>query len=189
MKKNSKSKQCTGWPIRMVKTSCWLSSDTSGSWWAATVAIYCRTPQISVNRMFLNHPDGLPCRKSLRWVQCSLHIEIMPLYLPQGSPFSLHIPRSADPILRCMLQCLHSKLYHPLTKWIMGDLSDGLFWNPNSQNSFTTFFFEKILHRKSLKGSSQVVRICGGKIAFSCLQKVNRRQLSHPNSHNLGRAF
>ena len=25
----------------MVKTSCWLSSNSSGSWWAATVAIYC----------------------------------------------------------------------------------------------------------------------------------------------------
>ena len=29
--------QCTGWPGRMVDTSCWFSSDSSGSWWAATV--------------------------------------------------------------------------------------------------------------------------------------------------------
>ena len=31
----------TRWPFRMVKTSRWLSSDSSGSWWAATVATYC----------------------------------------------------------------------------------------------------------------------------------------------------
>ena len=42
---------------------------------------------------------------------------------------------------------------------------------------------------KSLKGASQAVRICGGKIAFSCLQKVNITQLFHLISHNQGRAF
>ena len=45
------------------------------------------------------------------------------------------------------------------------------------------------MYRESLKGSSQVEIKCGGKIAFSCLQKVNKTQLSHLISHNLGRAF
>ena len=45
------------------------------------------------------------------------------------------------------------------------------------------------IYRESLKGSSQVVRICGGKIVLSCLQEVNITQLSHLNSHNLGRAI
>ena len=31
----------TGWPFHSCKTSRWLSSDSSGSWWAATVATYC----------------------------------------------------------------------------------------------------------------------------------------------------
>ena len=44
-------------------------------------------------------------------------------------------------------------------------------------------------YRESLKGSSQVVRIYGGKIVFACLQLVNKTQLSHLISHNLGRAF
>ena len=30
----------TGWPIRMVKTFRWLSSDSADSWWASTVATY-----------------------------------------------------------------------------------------------------------------------------------------------------
>ena len=42
--------------------------------------------------------------------------------------------------------------------------------------------------RESLKGSSQVVRISSGKIAFSCLQRVNKTHLTHMISHNLGRA-
>ena len=48
---------------------------------------------------------------------------------------------------------------------------------------------DKDKDREPLKGSSQVVRICGGKIAFACLKKVNKTQLSHLISHNLGRAF
>ena len=44
-------------------------------------------------------------------------------------------------------------------------------------------------YREPLKGSSQVVRMWGEKIAFSCLQEVNKTQLFHPISHNLGRAF
>ena len=44
-------------------------------------------------------------------------------------------------------------------------------------------------YRESLEGSSQVVRIWDEKIALSCLQKVNKKQLSHLISHNLGRAF
>ena len=44
-------------------------------------------------------------------------------------------------------------------------------------------------YREPLKGSSQVVRICGGKIVFSCLEQINKTQLSHLISHNLGRAF
>ena len=32
---------CTGWPMSLMKTSSWLSSDSSGSWWAAKVATYC----------------------------------------------------------------------------------------------------------------------------------------------------
>ena len=32
---------CTGWHITMQKTSCLLSSGTSGSWWATTVATFC----------------------------------------------------------------------------------------------------------------------------------------------------
>ena len=31
----------TGWPILMVATSCWLSSDSFGSLWATSVVIYC----------------------------------------------------------------------------------------------------------------------------------------------------
>ena len=31
----------TGWHVSLRKTSRWLSSDSSGSWWAATVATYC----------------------------------------------------------------------------------------------------------------------------------------------------
>ena len=31
----------TGWPISLVTKSRWLSSDSSDSWWAATVATYC----------------------------------------------------------------------------------------------------------------------------------------------------
>ena len=38
-------------------------------------------------------------------------------------------------------------------------------------------------------GSSQVVRICVGKMAFSCLEKVNKTQLSHLISHNLEGPF
>ena len=41
-------------------------------------------------------------------------------------------------------------------------------------------------YRESLKNASQVVRIRGEKIAFSCLQKVNKTQIFHPISHNLG---
>ena len=48
---------------------------------------------------------------------------------------------------------------------------------------------ESTFYREPLKGSSQVMRICGGKIAFACLKKVNKRQLSHLISHRLGRAF
>ena len=44
-------------------------------------------------------------------------------------------------------------------------------------------------YRESLKGSSQVVIICDGIIALPCLQKVNKTQLSHLISYNLGRAF
>ena len=44
-------------------------------------------------------------------------------------------------------------------------------------------------YRETLKGSSQVGRICGGKIAFFCLQKVNKTQLFHPTSHSLGPIF
>ena len=55
----------TGWPIRMVKTSCWLSSDSFGSCWAATVATYCpgrvtEHPKCK-STGGLNHPDGSPC--------------------------------------------------------------------------------------------------------------------------------
>ena len=32
---------CTGWPIWLVTTSCWLSSDRSGGLLAATVATFC----------------------------------------------------------------------------------------------------------------------------------------------------
>ena len=46
-----------------------------------------------------------------------------------------------------------------------------------------------VANRESLKGSSQAVRICGEKIAFACLKKVNKTQLSHLVSPNLGRAF
>ena len=31
----------TGWHNSLMKTCCWHSSDSSGSWWAATVAAYC----------------------------------------------------------------------------------------------------------------------------------------------------
>ena len=31
----------TGWPMSLMKTSRWLSSDSIGSWWAATIAAYC----------------------------------------------------------------------------------------------------------------------------------------------------
>ena len=44
-------------------------------------------------------------------------------------------------------------------------------------------------YRESLKGSSQVVRISGGKIVFSCLQEINITQLSHLISYNLGSSF
>ena len=44
-------------------------------------------------------------------------------------------------------------------------------------------------YRESLKGSSQVVRICSGKVALSCLQKVSKMQLFPQISQNLGRAF
>ena len=46
-----------------------------------------------------------------------------------------------------------------------------------------------LIYREPLKGSSEVVRICGGKIACFCLPQVNKTQLSHLISHNLGRAF
>ena len=55
-------------------------------------------------------------------------------------------------------------------------------------NPFAIFTLIQPAYREPLKGSSQVVRICGGKIASSCLQKVNKTQLSHLISHNLGRA-
>ena len=41
----------------------------------------------------------------------------------------------------------------------------------------------------ALKGSSQVVWIWGEKTVLSCLQEVNKTQLIHPISQNLGRAF
>ena len=44
-------------------------------------------------------------------------------------------------------------------------------------------------YRESLKGSSQVARICGGNKSFSSLQKVNKTQISHLISCNLGRTF
>ena len=44
-------------------------------------------------------------------------------------------------------------------------------------------------YRAGLKGSSQVVWIRGEKFASSCPQKVNKTQLFHQISHNLGRAL
>ena len=49
----------------MVKTSCCLSSDSSGSWWAATVATYCpgrvtEHPKCKSTGGY-NHPDCSPC--------------------------------------------------------------------------------------------------------------------------------
>ena len=45
------------------------------------------------------------------------------------------------------------------------------------------------MYREPLKGSSQVGRICGGKIVSFCLQQLNKTQLSYLVSHNLGRAL
>ena len=45
----------TGWAIWSVKTSCWLSSDSHGSWRATSVATYAqvaKNPQIKVNGRF-----------------------------------------------------------------------------------------------------------------------------------------
>ena len=44
-------------------------------------------------------------------------------------------------------------------------------------------------YRECLKGSSQVARICGGNVAFSCLQEVNKTQLFHLISHNMDGPF
>ena len=38
---NEPEQWSTGWPISLVKTSCWLSLESSSGWWAATVATYC----------------------------------------------------------------------------------------------------------------------------------------------------
>ena len=53
----------------------------------------------------------------------------------------------------------------------------------------TSFRIFRNPYRESLKGSFQVARICGGNIAFSCLHKVNKTQLSHLTSHNLEEPF
>jgi len=44
----------------------------------------------------------------------------------------------------------------------------------NHDNNSTPSASLSSMYRESLKGSSQVVRICSGKVAFSCLQKVNK---------------
>ena len=63
----------------------------------------------------------------------------------------------------------------------------------NSRDILRTALTNALLlpYREPLKGSSQVVRMWGEKIAFSCLQKVNKTRLFHPHpiSQNLGRAF
>ena len=41
----------------------------------------------------------------------------------------------------------------------------------------------------ALKGGSQVVLNYGEKVAFSCLQRVNKTQHFHPTSLNLGAPF
>ena len=56
----------TGWPMSSVKTSCWLSSDSFGSCWAATVATYCpgRITELSKPKSTggVHRRDGSPCR-------------------------------------------------------------------------------------------------------------------------------
>ena len=55
----------TGWHICLVKTSHWLISDTSGSWWAATVAASCpgRMAEHPKSKSMgcLSRPNGSPC--------------------------------------------------------------------------------------------------------------------------------
>ena len=34
--------ESTGWPISLVTTSCWFSSGSFGSWWAASIATFCQ---------------------------------------------------------------------------------------------------------------------------------------------------
>ena len=58
-------KLCTGWPISLMKTSRWLSSDSFGSWWAATIAAYCPGRMAehlkSKSTGGFHQGDGSPC--------------------------------------------------------------------------------------------------------------------------------
>ena len=68
-----------------MKTSCWLSSNTPGSWWAATVAIYCPG-------MMKEHPKS----KSIRGFY---HLDV--------SPCILHNFRNSLPSLVKRHMCQH----------------------------------------------------------------------------------
>ena len=59
------------------------------------------------------------------------------------------------------------------------------------RHGYALLFIQPIIicYREPLKGSSQVVRMWVEKIAFSCLQQVNKTQLFHPISQNPGKAF
>ena len=62
-------KKHTGWHIRMVTTYCWLSSNSSGSWWATTVATYCPGRMVKnpkSQREVFSIKNGHPVRSSLR---------------------------------------------------------------------------------------------------------------------------
>ena len=70
----------TEWHVSLVKTSRWLSSDSSGSWWAAPVAPYCpgrmaEHPKFKSMGGF-HQWDGSPCTLShLRYFSVCIFIE------------------------------------------------------------------------------------------------------------------
>ena len=69
---------CTGWPMSLMKTSRWLSSDSIGSWWAATIAAYCpgRMAEHLKSKSMGGFHQGAPCRLcpylTFRWFWTSV---------------------------------------------------------------------------------------------------------------------